>query len=536
MVSVQVQRCKIFNEFDREQQHQYFGISLNKSLHHIDTLYYAVYINEPDDIMELQDNGKLPENLQNFLLMLKEAKNELKANPGETVDFDNLEAVPRSFSMYEYCVSLNECFDIFISNYIPTKETPRIVVQLRSRYLVMEGVVDALEESFTYLKEFLKPFGLFPVKVRENRIDYAFHTNLIQNPYKFFSDDNLKKHLKTKLVKGAKDFTFGEEIKLETLQLGNRKSNNVFFRAYDKTKEVIDMNYKSFFITRWFQNGLISEFDKFVYEIAYELKAYRTGVLVGRLKWYIQHGSDEELISECKKLLETNYIKSDNCEQIEKKLHNIIPEPTLIFNIEFQTKRKFFVSCSKWLDMLCELPYGNKTVVPVQKDPLLKPIFEILENSRFIIDYLTSYGNVVSFVKDRHLSMKQFLDQEQPYQNWWKRIRSTPVDYSMDSIIDLYRTYDTEASIRKSQRTLQGQIARLAILNRSDTDESTFEEDFADALCFLNDNDVPPFVKNPEFGKRSIEPFDYREIQLKKARQMRGIIKKGAIKEKDNLK
>ena len=191
----------------------------------------------------------------------------------------------------------------------------------------------------------LSPFGLLPVKVRENRIDYAFHTNLIQNPYKFFSDPNLQKHLKTNLRIYQKIGKIGHDISVDTFNLGNRRSNNVYFRAYNKAREVVEMNYKSFFFQRWYDIGLISEFDKYVYEVAYELASYRTGILIGRLKWYVEHGSDSALKQKFLDILDTNFVKSDNCEKLEKELHGVIPEPTLIVNIEFQTKRKFYLSC-----------------------------------------------------------------------------------------------------------------------------------------------------------------------------------------------
>ena len=545
MVSVQVQRCSTFNEFDREQQHQLFGISLNKSLHHVDTLYYAVFINEPDNIMELQEKDSLPANIKGFIEELRYSKDDLRSASMDTVDFGNgLQLVGKSFSLYEFCVSLNECFDIFISSYLPTAETPRIVVQLRSRYLVLEGVRKAVEKSFAYLKNFLNPFGLHPVKVRENRIDYAFHTNLIQNPYKYFSDQRLLCHLKTNLRIYQKIGKIGDKISIDTFNLGNRKSNNIYFRAYNKAREVVEMNYKSFFFDRWLENNLISQYDYFVYQTAYELGSYRTGCLVGRLKWYIEHGNDPARKQEYLDLLESNFVKSDNCEQIEKKLRGVLPEPTVILNIEFQTKRKFYSTCADWLGIHCDAAEEKSSfhlspdvdLSSLRYDPLLKDLYIILGSAREIIDYLTGYGNVVSFVVDRKMSKKDFIENGEPYLYWWKRIRSTPIDYCGDlmPIPDLYRKYDINADIRKSRRLLEGQIARLAILKNSDVSDRSFVEDLSDALCVLNDNDMPMFVVNPEVDRKHISPLDYRtEIRPRKARQLRGIVERGAIKREE---
>ncbi len=542
MVPVQVRRCAILREFTGEQQHRYFGISRDKTLHHIDTLYYSVFLNEPEKVVELQNDNQLPENLSCFLMMLRENKAYLRTKPEAEVRYGELDQVVKSFSMYEYCISLNECFDIFIASFLPNEDTPRIVVQLRSRYLVLEGVKKAMEESFAYLKEMLSPFGLFPIYVRENRIDYAFHTNLIQNPYKFFSDDRLREHLKTNLRIYQKIGKIGEDISVDTFNLGNRKSNNVYFRAYNKSREVIEMNYKAFFIQRWYDNGLISEFDKFVYETAFQLKSYRAGCLVGRLRWYIENGSDPFLLEECEKLLQTDFIKSDNCEHIEKKIRNIIPEPTLIFNIEYQTKRKFYATCLKWLDCHTDLsekyptseenlPVDTRYCSPNACDPLLSDIFTILSCAREFVDYLTGYGNCVSFVEDRSMSKRDFIEAGEPYQAWWNRIRHTPIDYSGGAILDVYRSYDRKADIRRTRRLVQGQIARLSMLHNRSIKKRSFVEDMSDVLCILNDNDMAAFVPNPDRNGEIHEPEDYTEIRTRRARKLKGIIKEKPIEE-----
>ena len=551
MVSKFIKRCSILSEFTGKEQDQYFGLKTDKTLHHIDTLYYSVAINEPEEVVKLQSEDKLPENLTNFLNKLRDMKAYVRGNEGKFVEIAGMEAVAKAFSIYEFCVSLNECFDIFIASYLPNEETPRIVVQLRSRYLVLEGVRNAVERSFAFLKNLLEPFELFPVTVRENRIDYAFHTNLIQNPYKYFRDENLKKCLKTNLRKYQKIGNIGEDISVDTFNLGNRKSNNVYFRAYNKCREVIEMNYKSFFIERWYQNGLISAFDKYVYEVAYELKSYRTGCLVGRLKWYLEFGSSDDLKEECQKLLDSDFVRSDNCSHIEKKIKGVIPEPTLILNIEYQTKRKFYQTCSSFLDLFEndedlliyeQVPLSQlvdeareENLESIWKgsgyDPLLRDLYVILGNASAFIDYLTSYGNCVSFVKDRTMSLKAFLEEGQPYLNWWKRVRGTPIDYSADPILEVYRKYDLNANIRKSRRLVAGNVARLAMLRKNSTRSQTFVEDFSDFLCVVNDNDLPPALIIDVESGAVLEPDDYSEIRQRISRRMRGIIRDDPITE-----
>lgn len=532
MLSVQVRRCSILQEFTGEQQQRFFGISRDKTVHHIDTLYYAVFLNEPDEIVRLQKEDRLPSNLTQFLQMLRNRKNERFYSSASETDAEEPEMTAKSFSIYEYCVSKQECFDIFISSYLPNHETPRIVVQLRSRYLVLKGVKEAIEESFASLRKFLSPFGLFPVKVRENRIDFAYHTNLIQNPYKFFNDDCMRRHLKSNLRKFAKYGTVRDNgIELETLSLGNRKSNNVYWRGYNKCQEVIRKNYKSFFFQRWYDCGLISAFDKYVYEVAYEMRSYRMGCLVGRLRWYLEFGSDETLKREFQTLLQTNYIQSNNVTQLEKKLHHVIPEPTLVMNIEYQTKRKFYTTCSEWLSL-------SESCAPSADDPLLQELFSLLGHADSILRYLTGFGNTVSFVRDRNMTLKEFLEAGEPYMAWWKRIRSTPIAYASAETMQLYRRYDVRASTEKARYMVQGQVARLAMLVNRSTEDRSFVEDMADVLCVLNDNDMraDSFIFNSEAlldengalrsDLKCLDPRRYAENRQRKARQLRGILRR----------
>lgn len=543
MVSGKAKNCIILKEFSPSEQHRFFGIKAKKALHHIDTLYYAVHLNEPPDLMKRQREGEMPAGIVKFLGDLKDAKAALAGGGGAPPAFGDLIATYKCFSIYEYCVSLPECFDVFISSYLPNPDTPRIVVQLRSRYLVLEGVKSATEASLRYLRELLATYGLLPVDLRENRIDYAFHTNIIQNPDKFFDDNKLRLHLKTNLRKFSK---YGDtrEFRLDTLNLGRRTSNNVFFRAYNKGREVVEMNYKAFFIERWYSEGLISEFDKYVYETAYRIKAYRSGLLLGRLKWYLEFGRSDSLKALCQSLIRTDFVNSDNFDDIEQRIDGIIPEPTIIFNVEYQVKRKFFTTCEEWLGLKTDLCHVFKTdmisalpesvAFPLSCDPLLVRLFGILFSGPQIIDYLTGFCGAVSFISDRSVSYKTFKEQGEPYMYWWRRLRAAKVDYGLSTIVDLYRGYDRNMSIDRSIRLFQGNLVRLSLMKSGNiTEERAFVEDMADALCLLNDNDIYKLSVSPTSfiedsnGERSLTLYDpkgYGELRKRKARQLKGII------------
>ena len=547
-----VSRCSILKEFTAQEQLKIFGVKSMKFLHHIDTLYYAVYLNEPKEIVKLQRENNLPPELENFLSCMRNCKVEMRSYSDMPPTFGELEFKLSSFSMYEWCVSLPECFDIFIGSYLPNDDTPRVVVQLRSRYLVLEGPVKAVEESFRYLCEFLSPFGLRPVRVRENRIDYAYHTNIIEDPDEYFDDELLRNHLKTNLRSFSK-YGITKGMNVDTLNLGRRTSNNVYFRAYNKSREMIEMNYKGFFIERWYQNGLISEFDKYVYSVAYDKGAYRSGILLGRINWYLEFGHDDEVKKLCNDIKHSDYVNSDNYDNAYLRLHNIIPEPTVIFNIEYQTKRKFFSLCEDFIRYRSdainhfELVEENHMKLGAGKlssaDPRLHDLLVLIFSTGEVLDYLTGYGNSVSFVKDNNLSLKQFKLQGEEYLFWWKRLRSTKIDYTYLKTKDLYRKYDSKLSLGRCLSLFEGNVARLSILSQESTKERSFIEDLSDILCTINDNDAKrlgTFInlellhgENGDLREdlNSYDPKDYRMIRERKARQLRGIVGSGKTKE-----
>ena len=552
MVSKYVRRTKIVDEFTEDQLDHYFGCVDKKTLHHIDTLYYTVWLNEPADIVECQSEPRLlPENLVAFLEMLKNMKAEVRRNAGLISDVAGMDFTNKVFSTYEYCISLNECFDIFIAGNLPTKDTPRILIQLRSRFLVLEGVKEALDKSMSYLRRLLSPFKLVPVDFCENRIDYAFHTNLIHSPKKKLKFEYLNKHLKSNLRTWNEWGKIGDDISIDTLTLGSRKSNNVYFRMYNKSREVCEQGYKAFFIERWFDKKMISRFDKYVYEEAFKLKSYRTGCLYGRLKWYIEFGTNEKFKEECKTLIDSCFIDSNNLSFIESKINGYIPEPTLIMNIEYQTKRRFYLSAEKWLGLADpdELPFRKlkgkrkkkKLLVSAKDcDPLLKRIYKILSNAPSIIDYLTGFGNCVSFVRDRKMTKKEFLEggEAKGYVDWWKCIRDCNIDYAPDEKIEFYRNYDLSMNIEQSVGIFQNNVARIGIMTSHETEERAFALDLVDTLCVANDNDMVAFDKNSMFSVKDISdeslkdliqkfaPADYTARRKKKARQMKPILRK----------
>lgn len=502
-----VKRSAIFNEFTSEEQEYWFSIKEKAVSHHVDTLYYSVHLKDDDVLLT-------NEHILGLLADLQELRQVKQSNLSEEVSFFGLSVsgfgAAISGGMYMNHLCYEENFDVFISDYIPNIDTPRIQVQLRTRSLILDGLYGAIEASYGFLKEMLDYYGIEIKAIYENRIDYAFHTNIIQNPMQMFSDESLEKHLVTSFREVWKHVWITnrqeEFFDLDYTALGSRKSNNVYFRAYSKAKEVIQMNYKAFFFERWRERGIISRYDQFVYEKAYELKSYKTGCLVGRIEWYLKYGSNDELKEKLQKLLETCNIKSDNNPRIEREIKGILPQPTVVLNLEFETKRKFYLKLGHFISCYDYAHNGPED---------LRNLYKVLSLRREIIDKL--FTDIVSFTEDR-------TNIDAAEMDWWKRIRRARIDDQPDKpILDAWYTYSRNLDTRRHKRAFAGNLASLAMIQRNEASESTFSEDIWEAISLLNDNNIEDFDKGI-FKK--INPVSYKAIQKKKSRQLRPVLKK----------
>ena len=499
-------RYSALSDFSPEERKHWFSMKAHAVLPHIDTLYYSVSI--AGDCNENPSPG-----LKELIAELSRLKKQKMTNPGENVLFCDLEVMPTGFSIYEFQLRLNETFDIFIGRYLPNADTPRVVVQLRSRSLVLDGVSGAILKSFAAVKILFDSFGLEVGTVRENRIDYAYHTNLIQNPYRFFADDRLLQHLRTNFGIGQKVFRFGKDIRLDYFAMGQKKSNSIFFRCYNKSQEVVEKNYKPFFIDRWLENGLISRYDAYVYRTAYELHSYRTGLLVGRMQWYIEYGKNPQLKARLEQDLKTAYENSDNNAFLERELAAVLPPVTLIMNVEFQTKRRFYASVGE--------QFLSGMVYHYDGDPALEKLMKLVSLSPEFLDYLTS--ETICFVADREDADGKGKDRVMC--DWWRRIHTCRIPYTDKGTLELWREYDRKTDLRRSRFQLQSDIARYNIIARQSLAPSDFAEDVSDALCALNDNDFYGFAPASDGSPAILSSRGYEAIQRRKARQYRGVIK-----------
>lgn len=495
-VLINVQRTNLFKEFTKEEQEHWFGIKRSKYISHIDTLYYSVFLKN-------DFKGKVPSNIIEFVEVLKEMKNKLEKEQQEFW-FDEEETLIYSRKrnrMYDHCISMNGMFDIFIASSVPNDVTPRIHIQLRSYALWCWGDKNSVDISFNSLLKILSQFDIEVDRVQENRIDYCYHTNCLQSAQEVFDDSYLREHLKTNLKIYNKVGRFYDgTLTTEYFSLGQRKSNNVFFRSYNKTREVVEMGYKSFFLEIWLEQGLISNYDFYVYSDCFNRQRYDS-IEFSMAKFYVEYGKDEKYKEILNNMLNN---KNITVNQVRETVKGILPYPTIIVNIEFQTMRKFYATSD---DLINGLPFLEH-----KYDKYLNRLFRIMDNRKIFLNYLTSI--TVKFVKNDDLITD---DEKLIYCDFWYRLRKLKIDGIKDSAYA--RFYKHNLNIELLKKRLKGNLASLSLYLGNDDDD--IQKDMSNLISILNDNDH--YVDDD--GCIKVIDKEYSKIKEKKKKALNSYLK-----------
>jgi len=253
-----------------------------------------------------------------------------------------------------------------------------------------------IKDSYAFVKGLFSCFNMNIEKAMENRIDYCFHTNFFENPSKYLSQDYLEHHLSTTMKQSLelstivinKDPSIKKGLILEKkyLALGRKKSNNVFFRMYDKAEEVISQGYKGFFFDIWLNAGLISYYDKWCYEYAYHAKNINL-INKARLLFYMKYGTNPFTQHEFAQALndpKTTY------SRFEYLANEYTPKLTPVMNVEYETRRKFYAPSDNFINTM--LHPAENTIQDrafFNETPQLTRLFSVLDNRGIFTEYLT---------------------------------------------------------------------------------------------------------------------------------------------------
>lgn len=480
----------------------WFDYKQKKYLHNIDTFYYSVKL-ENDFTNKSKDTNVLK--FRRYF----EKKQKLIENytdSGISLNFgecDYLNFTGGCFArMYNIHLERPDYFDIFIAPTVPSSSpdeknsysnTTEIVIQIRSYMLWLYGVNHCIEESKKYVEAICNHFNLNILFFQENRIDYCWHTNYLQNPERFFAIENLYK-MRVDRFKDAYFHTAKvgvSDYEIDYISMGKR-SDKVFIRIYLKSKEVVEKGYKSWFFKVWLFNGLINRYDFYVYEKMFMKKSWHY-MDKARLEWYLEYGQNEEYLNECRNILIGDVEISDT--KLKELANKLTPRVTLIINVEFQTMRKH----SKSYELV---PFRDNTT-----KGNAKRIYDYLDNRKLICDYLTHYTLRLVNYEEESDTNKSRCD----YVGFWNALRRT-------KLVDVKLTPNEIKLTRLYARNLNAEMLKKRIVNSCITygiytrgkNEDDVTQDLTQALCMLNDNDI--FNARNYKGNR-MKDFNEKELE-----------------------
>jgi hypothetical protein len=508
-----VKRTKIFSEFTPEENEKYFGLTREKFLHNIDSLYYVVKVKNDWN----NDSGCI--SLVEYLEKQKEVaiksfepivlfQNHKKLNELGSGFIMN----GKGFSVFSYDIEKTDKYVMFVAKYAVTSKTPEIWIQIKAQNLWLQGEHQCIRESLSDLEALLNKFNIEIEEVRENRIDYAYHTNYIQDPLNFFKEKDLNRMQQSRFSRWSKEGKFiGEyEVESDYVTLGRKKSNNLFFRAYNKTKEVVEQGYKQFFIKLWYMEKLINYFDLYCLE-----KAFKKGrwdyLDIARLEFYLEFGQDDATKKEIVELI--NEKKSRDYEKIREYAKKLVPAVTTIVNIEIETKRKFYYSMDKSIENLLQVTSKN---VP----DYARKLFSMIDNKQVFHNYITcnqeDNDGIIRFLdyKKKNKNGEAWTRKSKfPTASWWKKLQNVNIYHKSKS--------ENVRLLREYQKSVSKDLLKTKIVNSVSTyklyldheDESNVKSDVIDFLSTLNENDIK---KAMEYKQKKFAQIKSRLTKLDK--------------------
>lgn len=469
----------LYEELDDGKRFELFDLKQKKFLHNIDTFYYSVKLAN-DFTRDSEDSSclALREYFQNSV--------HIKNNYGDdTVPFTipnmdcPLNLRPFHFAGY-YDIDLEcpEFFDIFIARTVPPASnednnsvTPEIIVQLRSYLLWQYGATKSFEYSYQVVEAFCSYFNLTIAEVKENRVDYCWHSNYLQNPEKFFRIDNFVKMQVSRFRRVRYDYQFkpNDEYEGDYVALGKR-SDKCFVRIYLKSKEVVEQGYKPWFFKEWVLNGMISRYDYAIYEECFKKQDWKY-LNMARLLFYLEHGKNDVHKQKIKNIKDGILTISDDFLQDFADL--LTPRCTLVMNVEYQTTRRMTKS------------YELRAWKDTSDKGAARRIYEYLENRPIITEYLTRASlRLIDRTTDSNKSRCDYCP-------FWKALRSC-------RFLDVKKAPKDLKLIRNYTRNMNKQLVKKRMLNAAVTyslyengiNENTILDDAAQVLLSLNDNDI----------------------------------------------
>ena len=502
--------CVIYKELSEEKRKYWFDYKKTKNLRNVDNLYYTVKLKE-NFLLDTKDPKVL--SLRSYF---EKKKSELLSGSYESVpfflpDFGNLNLIKRTFQgIYKYWLECPDFFSIIIAPVVPHSAdgdsvTPEIYVQIRSYLIWMYGLHEAFQKSYAYVQAIIKFFGLSIDFVTENRIDFCWHTNYFLNPEKYFNPESIFK----RQVSRFKGFFFhavpiGSENYTVDYVAAGKKGNGLFFRIYNKTKEVIELGYKSWFFDVWLLSGLINHYDYYCYELAYKFESSKFSKFdylnIARLHWYLENGSDDLSKETCSFYIhqyEKYHLVGDD---ILKFVDKITPKLNMIVNVEYALGRRL----TKTFDFV---PFHHITNKRDYKEA--SRVYDVMDNGYILGNFLLEHIFKLVEGSDSH----KYRRPLSPF--WASLVRTKSFDFKKTpSGAKLKRIHLRELNEEKIRKKVISSMVSLSLYHKGINDDD-FSQDFIDTMGLtFNDNDLAygNFVKKRRIN--TLSP-DFKKLERK---------------------
>jgi len=474
MIHLRIKNTDFYKELPIERSRQYFDCCRDKFYHNIDSLYFMI---------KIRGEWNTEKRCQRLVNELDQFK-ELDQTSNDVFVFPNSDYIVHGIGlpMYPYFLESADRYSLFITKHA-TNNTPEIWVQIRSQFLWLYGVHHATNSAILEIEQFLNNYGIIIDEIKENRIDYAYHTNYIQDPLNFFKEEKLNSmqvsNFKRYSLEGS--FKGEDDIERDYITLGRKKSNNLFFRIYNKTKEVVEKGYKQFFIELWYLNGLINFYDKYCLEKAFVKQNYDY-LNFARLQFYLDYGTDQHRKNEVQNYI-NGYPKVYNYEDLRRYADSFMPKVSIILNVEIETKRKFYSS----------LDDSTATFLKVKSNckPYANKLYSKLDNLESFHKVLTH--DVIRFI-DRKTSTRK---SRCVTASWWVRLQQTKINKKYDhEVVDLLRSYQTDMDFDKLKYNALRSIASLSVnVKAEESLKDDIRQDIVDIVAMVTENEVQQLSK-----------------------------------------
>lgn len=457
MILDDVKKTLIFKDSTDDFNAEYFSIKKNKFLTNIDTFYYSIYLKlDNENLSFFQNMIKYLDNVKENFQFLNNDLKEVKIS-------GNLVYRGKSFGAYSVGFEVDNKFVVFFMRSF-IDGVPQAIVQLRSEYLWSNDYKYCIQESMEEIESFISYYSLDVDRVVENRLDFAYHTNYISDMDKFFTSEMLSKNMVSRFRRWSKEGIFDDgDLVCDYISFGRRKSNDVFVRIYNKVQEVISLKHKSFFLKLWLENGLISQYDFWIYERCFIDQSY-SRVDFYRLFFYYTFGKDKFFKNQAFQML-SNFDNTDKCK-IKSLVNQLTPVPTLIVNFEFQMKRKF----------TSDLKFSTNTFY----HSCLERVFVVIDNISNIHNFITH--SVVRFVDCSSTRKKNCKNMY-----WWDLLR----DSVKFTGFKLVREYEVNLEKKVLKNKIVKNIASYSAYS-GDLDK-TIVEIIENLISEMNENDLDNF-------------------------------------------